>query len=139
MSGVSGQFGKLGALIRSLRRLDGLSIGEAIASRAAGEISTLALAAFDGQRSPYGAPWKPGKNGRALTLRGKTGALRAGLAMTPSGTRLFSRLVFYGKFYLNSRQQVLPHSKARSLPASWDAALTSTTADEIRRRLPVGR
>lgn len=119
------------AELRALRsRLaDMPSVRTAIARRGAEALSKLAREDFDAQRTPSGKPWKPGKGGRALTLR-RSGALEAAaVAYRAIGTVIRASVasVRYAKYQLG--RGILP----RALPEAWRSKLDEIAREELAR------
>ena len=123
--------------LRALRsRIASLpQVQTAIARRVAAELSKLSHDDFEARTTPSGEPWKPGKGGRALTLK-KSGRLeQKATRFTATGTRVRASVadVPWARFQI--KRGFLP----RALPAAWAKRVREIASEEISKHLGGGR
>jgi hypothetical protein len=126
----SAGFEALRQMREQLRRLPEMQ--SAVATKAAPEITSQAVASFDAGTSVYGDPRPPKQDGSTMTLH-KTGALRAGIKFEPVGTKMRCVLsVKYARYKI--KFGILPRG-GQALPTQWEATITKVAADEFQRRM----
>lgn len=126
-------FRKLRALRQQIASLP--SVAERVARRAAAEFRKLAKADFDAGRTPDGDAWKPGKDGKRVTLK-KSGRLeKKATDYEASGRHVRATVttVPYARFQL--RRGYMP----RTLPAAWATRLRELARQEIEAHVGGGR
>ncbi len=98
-----------------------LEIAKKVATAAAPVLTEMSLETFDAQQSPAGRRWKPGIDGKLVTLV-KSGTLRAGLRyVVVDGTKLRVSLgAPYARYQIGKRK-VFPAQ--RRLPVAYTRAL----------------
>ncbi len=102
-----------------------------VTAAVAPELTAIANKTFDAGTDPYGVAWDPGADGKRITLRGKTGALKRFLTYVSIGTRLRVSLgVPYAKYQIG-RRPVFP-KKGSQLPPAYVESLTKATANVAR-------
>lgn len=121
---------------RAIARAGGIATAQRVAKRAAPELTELVRSSFDAQRSPYGDPWPPGRDGQDVDLV-ESGALRGTLKFEAVGTRVRTTLgVPYAKYHVGERA-ILPPG-GRAVPPPWKARIDSIAREEIAAALPGG-
>jgi hypothetical protein len=131
--GLKGDPRTLREFARKLVRTVGIGTAQEIATRAAPDLTTAALASFDAQRSPYGDPWPPGYDGGDVDLV-ESGSLRRTLRFEPLGTRVRAVLAVKHARYQIGKRAILPPG-GRSLPGPWKLTLERITRDVVAERL----
>ena len=115
--------------LRRLPRVVALKVAEA----AAPAVTELAARTFAASQEPDGRPWKPGKDGEAITLR-KSGDLAKYVRYVAIGTRLRVALgVAYAKYQIGKRP-VFPRQDA-GLPESYVEALARVAVRVVREEM----
>lgn len=122
----------LRAFAASLRRLP-MVVAHKVAKRAAPALTELARASFASSESPYGDGWRPGADGRRVTLR-KSGALASAITYVAIGTIIrLANLPAHAKYVVGGRH-VVP-MPGGPLPSDYASALARATAEVIREEL----
>jgi hypothetical protein len=137
VSGLKGDLSKLRALERAIKKLP-TKVSFKVAERSASVITDMARETFNAGQNAYGDVWKPGADGRTITLR-KSGRLADDVRYMAVGTRL--RAVLGPKYavYQIGRRPIFPRNGA-TLPFAYIEKLKSEAesviADEFARSAP---
>ena len=122
-------FGSLRKFSERLRRGFGRGLSHMVAERAAPAITAAARATYDAGTDPYGTPWAPGADGKAVDLK-ESGAMYRLLAYVPIGEKLRVALTTkYAKYQIGKRQ-VFP-TQDGPLPLSYEKALEDATTQTL--------
>lgn len=117
---------------QDLRRLPRV-VAIKVAERAAPELTDVARRSFAAGETPYGVPWKPGANGKKVTLV-KTGDLAKYIRYVAIGTKLRVALgVKYAKYQVGKRP-IFPRQDSK-LPDSYAQALQRVAVAVVREEL----
>lgn len=127
---LQGDLRSLRSLKRVLARLP-ITVSARIAERGAPEATALALGAFDGGRTVYGASRPRGVDGEALTLV-KSGASRRALRFEATGTQMRTAVLPRWTKYLIGRYDVLPNGP---MPAEWRERMTAIAAEVLHAQI----
>lgn len=110
-----------------------ITVSQAIAQRAAPELTRRARAAYLSGKTAYGDDRPEGVDGAALTLM-RTGATFRTLRFVQSGTIVRCALGTRYAKYLIGKYRVLPVGDLTAMPAAWARAIDQIVADEVSRR-----
>ncbi len=145
MSGVTGDFRALDALISKLGKL-GPEVRRECAAVFAEQLGTLVSEGFDKAEAPDGAPWAP-LAPRTIARRRKrsarplldTGRLRNSVAITSDAEGVYlSTPVVYAATHQHGRGAIpaRPFLPGDPLPSAWATALEETARDLMEHFLP---
>lgn len=127
---VKGDFEKLRRMRAEIKRLPQMQ--EAVARRAASEITALARATYDARQSVFGDSFGTNKDGSPRTLK-KSGALYSKVSFVQAGTKIRCVLgVPYARFQI--RNGILPRGGG-AMPVKWNAAIKRIAELEFSVRL----
>ncbi len=143
MSGVAGDFNKLGLLIANLGKLS--QVPDAAAPEAATAITAELQAEFKGGKDPYGKAWAALKPSTLATgrkpppLTGWTTKLRDGTlarAVRGVGIQLLAGAA-YGAFHQSGTKNMAarPIFPYGGLPKAWNAAIAQAVRNAVRKIL----
>jgi hypothetical protein len=116
-------------LSQKLRQLP-TTLASQVTAQAAPALTTVANETFAAGTDPYGVPWAPGADGKAVTLR-QTGRLQRFLQYVGIGTKLRVALgVPYSRYQIGKRP-VFPRQGA-PLPKDYVAVLSEATSKAVK-------
>lgn len=110
-----------------------ITVAQAVAQRAAPELTRRAKTAHLGGKTVYGDERPEGVTGAALTLM-RTGDTFRTLRFVQSGTIVRCALGTKYARYLIGKYKILPIGDRTAMPVAWAQALDTIVAEEVAKR-----